>query len=175
MSRDALAPQAEVQVDLIHSLVHDGKVFVVSDYDGDVDNADPKYWYILTAVGYYPHIQIAVSVSAAGIIELFEAGTETADGTEITPVNMNRNSASTASTKFFYDPTVTADGTLIDREYVPGGDRLQTRVGTQARTEAEWVFKAAAATNYFLKFTPDADATKIAIEIEFYEKRQGTP
>lgn len=175
MSRDALAPQAEVQMDLVHNLVHDGMVFVVSDYDADVDNASPKYWYILTAAGYYPHLKIAVSVSASGVIELFEAGTETLDGTEITPVNLNRNSARTASTKFFYDPTTTGDGNLLNREYIPGGDRLQTRVGAQARTESEWVFKGSAATNYFLKFTPDADDTKIAIEIEFYEKRQGTP
>lgn len=173
-SHDAIARQADIQIDLVHSLVHQGGVWVVSDYDADVDNAAPKYWRITTAAAVYPHIQLALAVSASGLVQLYEGGTfDATPGTQLTAYNLNRNSSAAPSTTFFYDTVSTADGTLIDQEYVPGGDRLQTRVGSQARTTAEWVLKPS--TTYYVKFTPDADDTKAAIEIEFYERVQALP
>ncbi|MHC4643870.1 MAG: hypothetical protein ACYTBJ_00110 [Planctomycetota bacterium] len=148
-------------------------MFDISDYDSDVDIASPKYWHIKN-VGFptVPHIELAVSVSGSGLLEFFEDPTTSADGTALTAYNYNRNSSNTPNALFYYDPTVTVDGTRIDVQYIPGGDRLQTRVGSAARGGIEWVLDS---EQYLLKFTPDADNTAISLSVGFYEESKATP
>lgn len=157
----------------VHTQVHQGLVFIATDYDADVDIAAPKYWQIKTASGVFPHVKIQLAVSGAGRVQFFENPTLNADGTELTERNLNRNVSDAAQTTVYFDPNVAADGTEIADEYIPGGGRLQTRIGSMARMNSEWVLKDD--EDYLIKFTPDADNTIVAIEVEWYEVGDAVP
>ena len=88
---DALGYLATIEIE--HHKVHEGNFYTATNYDDDVDIASPKYWHIIapnTTVRI--HIKIAIATDTAGLIELYENPTTSANGTEITSYNNDRNS-----------------------------------------------------------------------------------
>jgi len=111
-----------IAIEIEHYKVHEGNFYTVSDYDNDVDTASPKYWHIKTHAGdVRVHIRIQVATDTGGLLELFENPTTTGDGTPLTPYNNDRNSGNTSVISFYYDPTVSADGTRIEVTRIGGG------------------------------------------------------
>ena len=73
--------------------------------------------------------------------ELFELATTSANGTLQTSVfNRNRNSAKTATCKWYKTPTVTSDGTRIALAR-SGTVSASSRVGGENRSAYEWILK----------------------------------
>lgn len=83
------------------------------------------------------------------LIQLYEAGTVSANGTPITSYDMDRQGATTATMTTFVNPTVTGDGTLLSTHEIPSTDKKTG--GGGEHTGENWRFKLS--TNYFLKIT----------------------
>lgn len=149
-----------------HMTIHQGIHYRLSDYDADVDNATPKQWlFVAPNTARRVHFRLRASLSASGLLQMYYDPTITANGTAITIRNCDRNSANTATFAAYYDCTTTADGTLLWSEYIGTAGRFG--VGGEGGDEIEWILKQG--VNYHLKFTPDADDTKISISANFYE------
>lgn len=154
-------------IDLAHYKVHEGEHYTVSDHDADVDIAGPKYWHIITPGSNIKlHAKIALLSDQAGLVEFFENPTVTNNGTILPSYNNDRNSIRATSGTFYYDPTVSSDGTRIDTSWI-GAYNQKTRVGGDTRRQAELILKQN--ESYLLKFTPEADDAKVTMLTEYYE------
>jgi hypothetical protein len=162
------ATGAVVNIDYPHNELHDGTHFFYTDYDSDVDTAAPKYYRITTPnTTKWAHMTFTLYSEGIGTWQLFENPTVDAAGTTATVYNNDRNSATTATLVVAYDPTSTADGTLIKTWRTGSGTTNPTRVGSESRNDTEMILKQN--EDYFLKFTPDSDNAKTKIELEWYE------
>ena len=151
-----------------HHLVHTGEMFSCADYDVTVDNATPKYWLIKIPATVKTHIVISVSLSAAGLLELYKAPTISADGSELTSQNLNDGVSKNIYTKIYKDPTISDDGTLLEAERTGGYDEKKLNIAGKARQNTERIFNKS--INYIIKVTPDGDSKTAAMYTEFYEE-----
>lgn len=162
-----LLVKARANIPIEHHMVHKGKYFFVTDYDSDVDIATPKYWHIKSPNSTTRiHLVIMLTTDLAAVIEFFESPTTTDDGTQLTAYNADRNSTNTPTATFYYDPTVSADGTLLQKDRL-GTDKPPSRLGGHIRNATEFILKQN--TAYLVKISPESDNTKISLNIEFYE------
>lgn len=161
---------ARVFIRLDHHMVHQEKMFTISDIDTEVDIAAPKYWLIRTPdSSTRAHVKIAVTADNPAVVELFENPTITADGTELTPVNNDFNSQIAPETDFFYDPAVTADGARKDVKYI-GTYNVRIFLGGTTRQQAEFILKQN--EEYLVKATVEVNDTQVTLGVEFYELTQ---
>jgi len=152
-----------------HHKIHEGSHYTTVDYDNDVDIATPKYWHIKTPdTAVVPHFVWRVKASLNGLVELFEAPTTSANGTALTSRNNDRNSSNTATTLFYYDPTVTGDGTRIDVDVIgsDGANPVGADGGDMSR-DMEWLLKRN--TAYLIKFTAGTDNCRVSLHMSHYE------
>jgi len=155
-------------IDYAHHEIHAGSHFFYTDYDSDVDTASPKYYRITTPdTEKWGHMIFVLYSEGVGTWQLFENPTVNAAGTAATVFNSNRNSATTATIVVAYDPTSTADGTLLKTWRTGSGTTAPTRIGSENRSDNEIILKQN--EDYFLKFTPDSDNSKTKVELEWYE------
>jgi len=110
---------ARVSVSHIAALSHEGKVFSAGQFDATL--ADAASLNLLIRVQDNPiYTRFGAEMVGDGELIIFEGTTVSANGTPITPVNLNRMSA-LASTALFNDgPTVTGDGTEIKHRVLTG-------------------------------------------------------
>jgi len=159
--------KARTTIEIEHSKVHQGKFYFVTDYDTSVDTASPKYWHVKTPDSATRiHCVLAITTNLGAVIEMFENPTLTGNGTALTVNNADRNSANTSSCLFYYDPTASADGTLLQKDRT-GTYQPVTRLGGHIRQATEFILKQN--TSYLVKVTPDADDTEVSFNAEFYE------
>lgn len=153
-----------------HLMIHAGRYFTVPDIDNDVDIAAPKEWLFVTPDEdeLEVHMVFGIVSSAQSIVELFEAPTTSADGTEIEPVNHHRTSAYESAIAVYYDPTVTADGTRLDVKGI-GSTGGSVKIGGETRGE-EWDIKPN--TKYLLRVTVGANDETVALSAGWYEFRE---
>lgn len=158
-----------IQVPVEHHKIHEGSHYTTVDYDSDVDITGPKYWHIKAPdTTVVPHLVWRVKASLNGLVELFEAPTTTADGTALTSRNNDRNSSNTATTLFYYDPTVTGDGTRIDVDVIGSdGANPAGADGGDMNRETEWLLKRN--TSYLIKFTSGTDNCRVSLHMSHYE------
>lgn len=150
----SILPAISVEHHKIHSAVH----FFVSIYDSDVRTAAPKYIRITTPNSTtWAHFKIRAKASGAGMWEFLENPVVSANGSTQTNRNNDRNSLTTSGVVVANNPTSGGDGTLLWTD-------LTAECGI---SEEEIILKGN--EDYFFKFTPDADATKIAVFIEWYD------
>ena len=160
---------AQVGIDFAHHEVHEGCHFIVSDYDSDVDTAAPKYWrFVAPNTATRCHFIFTVSCGpSGGIWTFYEAPTVTVNGTGITPRNNDRNSANVAELVASYDPTVTANGTLLWTTIL-GSSGGSSRVGGESQSRIEVILDQG--TTYVLKFAQTSNDTSAAIIAKWYEQ-----
>lgn len=156
-------------IDIVHQRIHDGKAFVVSSYDTDIDISTPKLYRIsvpLTAPA--AHLEIEMALAAAGIGELFESPTITGNGTTLSNRNRNRESSNTSQLVIAEDPTKSADGTLLGFARVMGAGNPGQPVGGMAYSRHE--FELAPGKTYLFKITTDADNNKSWMAFNWYDE-----
>jgi hypothetical protein len=156
-----------VSTDVFHHRVHEGKYWTVTDYDGNVQAAAPKYWHLKapdTAIRC--HTVMAIAVNDETLIELYEAPTLTGNGTALTAYNNDRNSATAATCLFYNDPTVTAPGTKLQNDLI-GTNNPKTRIGGNVRQVTEIILKQN--TSYIIKNTVTNNGTRVSFNLELYE------
>lgn len=155
-------------IDWAHLQVHDGKSFVVNSYDTDIDIATPKLYRISVPIGVVAHVEVELTLLAAGIGELFEAPTLTAVGTALSAINRNRESSNAARMVVAEDPTISAAGTLLGFARISGAGNPAQPVGGQAYSRHE--FELNGGKHYLFRITTDADNNKSWLAVNWYEE-----
>lgn len=160
---DALAT-----VNTVHYKVHDGVTYQVSYKSPEgADIADNGNVTLLIRAGAM-ELDLTFSVAAGGDceIEFRESPTVTANGTALTPRNMNRAYSDSPTASAFQGPTYTG-GTLLANYLNPGGTKNQS-VGGTARNNTEWVL--AANTSYIIRgINRSGGAVPLSIVLQWYE------
>jgi hypothetical protein len=165
MALDSVSGALQV-IDYEHARVHSGKAFLVNGKHS-ITNGSTDYYLLKVPANSYPHLRNVEVTASAGPMDiyLFEAPTTTNDGTGMTEVNYNRNSANTPSMTVFADPTVTVDGTELEYLIVTG---TKHDAGSGMNAQTEFVLKPS--TNYLVKITNNSGSTvTYALKLFWYE------
>lgn len=158
-----------VVVSTEHHKIHEGAHYVADVCDLDVDIALPKQILVRapdTAVR--AHLTVSVVTSVAATIKLYEGPTISADGTQATAYNNDRNSVSTPTVNIYNDPTVTATGTdlMIDQCVGSPGIAFQAQGGNLDRSH-EIILRQG--EDYLLVVGVDANNSRVSCEFNWYE------
>ena len=173
LQRDALADYktaAPVFMDMVHHMIHAGKTFIATHYDADTDIAGPLYLRFTAPTTKEAHLTFEVNADGAGTVEFFETPTEddpAVPGDAVSAINPHRGSSNTAEATVKSDPVFTADGTLLWRERVGVAGNPAQSEGGSGGSRHEFIVEDG--TVYALKFTADADNTKVWVAFNWYE------
>lgn len=159
-----------IMVDVNHQRNHDGRAFYA--YKLAPDSAPLAALASIDIVlaspaGVYPHLTVEGLCLGDAELYIYE-GTSTNGGTAFTPINRNRNYAisNPSEVAMVINPTVTAVGTEIDAEIIPGGGGKKS--GGGAAGSLEYVLKPL--TNYLFRLTNvNGVAHAASLTLEWYE------
>lgn len=159
-----------IMVDVNHQRNHDGRAFYA--YKIAPDSAPLAALASIDIVlaspaGVYPHLTVDGLCLGDAELYIYE-GTSTTGGTAFTPINRNRNYAisNPSEVAMVINPTVTAVGTEIDAEIIPGGVGKKSGGGTAG--SLEYVLKPL--TNYLFRLTNvNGVAHAASLTLEWYE------
>lgn len=159
-----------IMVDVNHQRNHDGRAFYA--YKIAPDSAPLAALASIDIVlaspaGVYPHLTVEGLCLGDAELYIYE-GTSTTGGTAFTPINRNRNYAisNPSEVAMVINPTVTAVGTEIDAEIIPGGVGKKSGGGTAG--SLEYVLKPL--TNYLFRLTNvNGTAHAASLTLEWYE------
>ena len=157
-----------IGIDIVHYKVHDARLYSASFYN-TIASGETQEIMIKTGANE-DHIVTQIATSGQALISIQEGITSSVDGSAVGIHNMNRESTASGTTLIFSGPTwSTNTETLIYRMLIPGGAAAQTRVGSQARSGSEWIFKPS--TKYLVQIKDQSGSTNTAtINFEFYEE-----
>ena len=116
----------------------------------------------LTATTRTPHAVIEVDCTVETWFYLYETPTTSANGTQQTVYNRNRNSSTTPASTVWLAPTVTSPGTLLTAGIIGSG-----RNGSSSRESVEWDLKTS--TTYLYRVTAKAASDNVCIRLMWYE------
>jgi len=162
-------------IDNDHNYIHLGKLFVYNE-KFDLATTASKVFAFTTPNGTYDiHYRPSI-VSSSGdkvYIELLEASTLSAPGTnKLTSVfNMNRRSTRTTNMQTFASgATINAAGTMIKSNFIGGGTSVGGKVaGDSVGVQNEIVLKSN--TIYCVRITNDSGSTNtIHLQMQWYEE-----
>lgn len=159
-----------IMVDVNHQRNHDGRAFYA--YKIAPDSAPLAALASIDIVmaspaDVYPHLTVDGLCLGDAELYIYE-GTSTNGGTAFTPINRNRNYAisNPSEVAMVINPTVTAVGTEIDAEIIPGGVGKKSGGGTAG--SLEYVLKPL--TNYLFRLTNvNGTAHAASLTLEWYE------
>ena len=158
---------AGVTIDIEHHMVHESDHYYVEDYDNEVDILVPKQWLIVVPdTSIRIHFFFDAFASGGGLWELYEDTTVTAgnEGTPLTVFNNDRNSNNNCCLSVYSDPTVGVIGIQIHVHLLPSAGKQE---GAISARQQEIILKNN--TKYLIQFTPVANNTEAAINLEIYE------
>ena len=159
---------ALINIDAAHQRVHNGDFFTVSKRTTGIADNGFAYLRIKTGANHC-HFSFAVTTTGKAYVDTQIGNTYSADGTAITPTNRNTTSGFAAPTTLFYSgPTVNQAGTTRFEDIVPGGDHVQSRVGSVGSYAVET--KLAPSQDILIAVQNKAGAAiDVAIVVNFYE------
>ena len=156
-----------VSVNLEHHKVHEGDFYYFEENFNAVADSASEEILVRTNGTYQPHIKFNISGGGDCLIELYEDVNVSDPGTSITPFNFDRNSSKTPALAIFDTPVYTS-GTPIATTRIFGGNKNQTRIGGNARTNTEFLLKLN--TDYVIIVTNDSGGViDIVAEGNWYE------
>lgn len=164
------ADAALITVDVNHQRNHDGRAFFAyklypdsaklpADASIDIAMAAPS--------GVIPHLNVEAMCLGDAELYIYE-GSTTSGGTPFTPINRNRNYAvsNPSQIAMVIAPTVTALGTQLDAQILPGGTGKKSGGGTAG--SLEYVLKPL--TTYLFRLTNVNGVDHAAfLTLEWYE------
>jgi len=161
--------QANVTITGFHYQTHLGNAYIASHKFLAVADDAVAEIYIKVPAGAEPHIVFHRDLEGNADVELFEDTTTQGplnDGTAITPVNINRNSANVSVVEFFHTPTVLVDGTQLLIEWNAAGTG-----GVAGGSEGSFdEFELAKGKNYLFRVTNrSGQARNIGMFARYYE------
>lgn len=164
-------------VSYAHHEIHSGSAYALHATNADLDTADELSLSFKTPAGTkWLHVVPLVSCSSTARFEILEGPTITNDsGSDIVPLNRNRNSANTSGVYSIkatpivnqanLDATITVDGVAIHDELLGAGKNYSG--GGGIRDADEYVL--ASSTVYAFRITGIADNGVVSLEITWYE------
>jgi len=157
-----------ITVDVNHQRNHDGRAwFAYKVYPDSAKLADAASINIVLAAasGVIPHMTVDALCLGDAEFYIYE-GTSATGGTAFTPINRNRNYTTSSQVAMIVNPTVTALGTQIDAQILPGGSGKKS--GGGAAGSLEYVLKPL--TNYLFRLTNvNGTAHAASLQLEWYE------
>jgi len=154
-----------VIVDVNHLRLHEGRGFLSYYINATLATGTNLNLAFASASGIYPHITVGAFCGGDATLYFYENATATG-GSSFTPVNRNRNSTTTSNVAITNGPTVSATGTLLYSEFLPGGTKK--KAGGTSGESLEFVCKPL--TTYLVRMTNTSAATQVAeITMEWYE------
>ena len=154
-------------IDENHRMIHDGFWYELFQEDLALANGASVEVLLSVPAGTFPHFQELELDTDGGPVRVFlyEGTTTSADGSELTWINKNRNSSNSPSTQVFVSPTITDDGTLLKRKAAPNSGPLTVFNQSQG---GEWVLQPS--TKYLIRITNASGAAReVNITIAMYE------
>jgi len=159
-----------IMVDVNHQRNHDGRAFfaykVYPDSAKLAANASIDI-AMASPAGVFPHVSVEGLCLGDAELYIYE-GSTTSGGTPFTPINRNRNYAAsnTSQVAMVIAPTVSALGTQLDAQIIPGGVGKKSGGGTAG--SLEYVLKPL--TTYLFRLT-NVNGTDHAayLTLEWYE------
>lgn len=118
---------------------------------------------VLTPTVKTPHFALEVDATAETWVFMYETPTTTANGTQQTTHNRNRNSANAAGMTVWLTPTVTGNGTLLNSSIVGAG----TKAGGSSRESIEWDLSSNKV--YLIVATAKVAGVNICLRAMWYE------
>ncbi len=173
MIRNRLLPEDScvngvIGINSYHARQHAGKAFEASICATTVATTGITYYIragstnkchldytIITNADIYAELREGITIATAGI------------GSQITAYNNNRNSSNTASTLIYNSGTISASGTLIEKQFSPSGGARKITGAGEAGDGREWIL--ASDTDYMLRVKAFATSARCLINLNFYE------
>lgn len=137
-------------IDAQHAQIHNGNVYTscrIFESVADNGNAD---MLLITPADKTVFFSGYVEAAGDSYVYLYEAPTKSNNGTALSRINLNRQSANTAGTTAFYTPTVSDAGTEIRCKFLTGGSGGRA-VGSSNQTYQEYIFNTS--TAYLVRVT----------------------
>lgn len=164
-----------VIMDYDHHQLHEGESFRWSTYTATFNKNTNKDIRLVVPnitipvgvnpVSLCPHYRFECIYGDQGELKLYESTTFTGNGTQRTPIALERNGTYTPKLQIWEDPTVNAVGNLIWQGLMLGTKNNAGGLDTAAN---EFVLKNN--TSYLLRFTSGTvDNVKLLIRMEWYE------
>lgn len=154
-----------------HHQLHEGELFRWDLYVGlangvskDLRLVVPSITTPLNEVTRCPHLRFVFISSAGGDAFLYETPTFTGNGTQRTPIAMERNGTYTSKLQIHEDPTVSVVGTQLYRGLLISGN---TKAGSTEDSGTEFVLKNN--TSYLVRFTSAGAGNQVLIRLLWYE------
>ena len=143
------ASGALISMNLEHSKIHQGYGWNISIESSSIASAESYYilFRVVSGVAHLRSYDVSVSEGPA-IVRLFESPTITAVGTAVNIRNRNRAASDENGVDVYTEPTVTADGTRLETDFIPSDGNKSG--GSAGSFYEEWVLNQ---TDYILKIT----------------------
>jgi len=157
-----------ITIDINHQRNHDGRAWVAWKlYPDAAKLASGESCDIVLAAGPATIVHLTVEALLMGDAELYTyEGTTSTGGTAFTPINRNRNYTTSSNVAMVINPTVTATGTMLDAQFLPGGTGKKS--GGGGLHSLEFVLKPL--TNYLIRMTNvNGTAHPGHLSLEWYE------
>jgi hypothetical protein len=131
--------------DYSHNRIHEGKHFFDCNFIDIANNSQYELIIITPNTAEHANIVWFFQFEGEGELEIKEGVTFDATGTEITPINNNRNSSTINSTLLYHTPTNATGGSYICHQRVGSG----RTAGGDRRSDEEVILKQN--TNYLIR------------------------
>lgn len=157
-----------IMVDVNHQRNHDGRAwfaYKIAPDSAKLADAASIDIVLASASGVIPHLTVDALCLGDAELYIYE-GTSATGGTSFTPINRNRNYTTSSQVAMIINPTITALGTQIDAQILPGGVGKKAGGGTAG--SLEYVLKPL--TNYLFRLTNvNGTAHAASLQLEWYE------
>jgi hypothetical protein len=155
-------------IDFEHHEIHEGDHFSVTGFESVNSGASVNFVTQTPNTTKWTHMTFDVQGTSQTEIRVYEGATWSG-GTSSSPINNNRNSATTSTLTVSYKPTVTASGTLIysqSRGLKGATPAVADNVGNIVRTH-ELILKSG--TSYLWAIKSADDSNVISYQGHWYE------
>lgn len=147
-----------------HHQIHEGIDFSHSSQVTLGNGATRQFIFVTPNITRWAHFNLSMARSSGEAnISIHEGVTADADGTSITPINSNRNSATTSVMTLTHTPTNPVGTTLIFEEHWGNGKNI----GGQSGIRSEMNFKQN--TRYLITITSEIAANDVSWVLNWYE------
>jgi hypothetical protein len=116
-------------------------------------------------------LSVSPAISQNGLFEVTEAPTLSASGTSLLPVARNRRTRKTPGSTFWHTPTVSASGTILASNFLPGGTGGSAQ-GFLGQSQEDWLLEPG--SGYLLSLgNLAATAAVVTLAANFFELASG--
>jgi hypothetical protein len=166
------ATRAVTTIDYAHHEVHAGSEYFIT-YSATVASGNSMDILVITPdTTKWSHAPWEIESTLVTTFYIYEGTTVSNNGTDLSEINSNRNSASVAGTQTYHTPTVTGTGTQIYIEAFGISTGAFVRVGGESNSTQEIILKQN--TKYLFRITSGTNGSLISFRLRWYEHTDKT-